>query len=99
MFQEVRERMLAHHRNLPFRWYNSFPLRSDDTSVLFTNATITPFKRFFSEPQNIPHNYALIQTCLRVGGGAGQPEYARTRPNYSSLFEMFGSGMFGGSLQ
>ena len=74
--------------------YDTFPLISNDPTVLFTNATITPFKHFF-DGDVVPHNYALAQRCLRVGGGAGELETARINPNYSSLFEMFGSGLFG----
>ncbi|MEK7113737.1 MAG: alanine--tRNA ligase-related protein, partial [Patescibacteria group bacterium] len=94
MFIEIKNTLLEHHRTRGFVLYDTFPLVSNDPTVLFTNATITPFKHFF-DGDVVPHNYALVQRCLRVGGGAGELETARINPNYSSLFEMFGSGLFG----
>ncbi len=91
---EINRRLLGYHRDHGFRIYDSFPLVSDDPTLIFTNATITPFKHLFLE-ESPPHDYALVQQCLRVGGGAGNPDIARTKENYSSVFEMFGSGCFG----
>jgi len=91
---KIKDALLEHHRKLGFVLYDTFPLISNDPSVLFTNATITPFKHFFDGGET-SHNYALVQRCLRVGGGAGELETARANLNYSSLFEMFGSGLFG----
>ncbi len=91
---ELKNTLFEYHRTRGFVLYDTFPLVSNDSTVLFTNATITPFKHFF-DGDVVPHNYALVQHCLRVGGGAGELETARINPNYSSLFEMFGSGFFG----
>lgn len=90
---EINQKLLEFHRNKGFKIYESFPLVSDDSTLLFTNATITPFKKLFLELEK-PHNYALVQHCLRVGGRAGNLAFAKVNPNYSSLFEMFGSGCF-----
>lgn len=94
MNQQLRTALLEYHRSCGFVLHESFPLVTNDPTVLFTNATITPFKHFFESPDVTPHNYALIQRCLRVGGGAGGLETAQKNPNYSSLFEMFGCGLF-----
>ncbi|MEK7145061.1 MAG: alanine--tRNA ligase-related protein [Patescibacteria group bacterium] len=94
MNQQLRESLLEYHRIRDFVLYESFPLVTNDPTVLFTNATITPFKHFFENQDVTPHNYALIQQCLRVGGGAGGLETAQQDPNYSSLFDMFGCGLF-----
>ncbi|MSR79045.1 MAG: hypothetical protein EXS59_02780 [Candidatus Taylorbacteria bacterium] len=94
MNQLLRKSLLEYHRIRGFVLYESFPLVTDDPTVLFTNATVTPFKHFFGNQDVTPHNYALIQRCLRVGGGAGGLETAQQNPNYSSLFEMFGCGLF-----
>ena len=99
MIKQIKESLLAYHQARGFTLYESFPLVTDDPTVLFTNATITPFKHFFGDRDATPHNYALIQRCLRVGGGAGELETARADPNYSSFFEMFGSGLFGCSYR
>jgi len=94
VIKQIKESLLAYHQARGFTLYESFPLATDDPTVLFTNATITPFKHFFGDRDATPHNYALVQRCLRVGGGAGELETARVDPNYSSFFEMFGSGLF-----
>jgi alanyl-tRNA synthetase len=99
MIRRIKEWLLEYHKERGFVWYESFPLITDDPTVLFVNATITPFKNFFTDSCIIPHNYALIQRCLRVGGGATQFEEARVNANHSSLFEMFGSGLFNYSCQ
>ena len=91
---EINRKLLDYHREHGFRIYNSFPLVSDDPTLIFNNATITPFKYLFIEEET-PHDYALVQQCLRVGGGAGNPDIARIEANYASVFEMFGSGCFG----
>ncbi len=39
-------------------------------------------------------NYALVQKCLRLGGASGNLDTPRTNPNFTSLFEMLGSGLF-----
>lgn len=90
----INSKLIAYHRDRGIRIYESFPLISSDPTLIFTNATITPFKHLFTE-QGAAHNYGLVQHCLRVGGGAGDPSLARISANYSSLFEMFGSGCFG----
>lgn len=91
---DIKRTMIRYHRDRGFVLYDTFPLISDDPTVLFTNATITPFKHFF-DSDIIPHNYALVQHCLRLRSSAGELETARANPNHSSLFEMFGSGLFG----
>lgn len=95
MIEQIKENLIEYHRGRGFAIYESFPLLAKDPTVLFVGATITPFKHFFSDPSTIPHNYALIQRCLRVGGGAGEINTAYEGLNYSSLFDMFGSGLFG----
>lgn len=89
----IKQELLKYHQKRGFVLYDTFPLISKDPSVLFVNATITPFKHLFDGCEN-PHNYALVQQCLRVGGGVGELETARLNPSYSSLFDMFGSGLF-----
>lgn len=39
-------------------------------------------------------NFALVQKCLRLGGASGDLETPRSNLNYSSIFEMLGSGLF-----
>lgn len=99
MIQQIKKTLLEYHKVRGFTLYESFPLLTKDPSVLFTNATITPFKHLFVAPDGTPENFALVQRCLRVGGGAGSPEAAYRDANYSSLFHMFGSGLFGTTIE
>lgn len=89
----IKSTFLEYHRDKGFDTHESFPLVIEDPTVLFTNATITPFKPMFSGELDFA-NFALVQRCLRLGGTGGTPETARTNPNYTSLFNMLGSGVF-----
>lgn len=94
MIEQIKKALIEYHQSKGFTLYESLPLLTKDPTVLFVGATITPFKHFFSDPSVTPHSYAVIQRCLRVGGGAGELNTAYEELNYSSLFEMFGSGLF-----
>lgn len=93
VMESIQSNFLEYHRNKGFATHESFPLVIEDPTLLFTNATITPFKPMFSG--EVPFaNFALSQRCLRLGGTGGTAETARTNPNYTSLFNMLGSGVF-----
>lgn len=89
----VRSTFLEYHRDKGFETHESFPLVIEDPTVLFTNATITPFKPMFAGDTEFS-DFALVQRCLRLGGTGGTTEAARQNPNYTSLFDMLGSGVF-----
>ncbi len=89
----IKEIFLDYHRGQGFRIHESFPLVADDPTVLFTNATITPFKAMFTGASK-RENFALVQKCLRMGGTGGNVQAARLNPNYTSIFDMLGSGLF-----
>lgn len=93
MLETLKERFLDYHRAQGFSVYPSFPLVAKDPTVLFTNATVTPFKSMFMGVQE-RQNYALVQRCLRLGGTGGDIESHRSNTNYASLFNMLGSGLF-----
>lgn len=93
MIAFLKEKFLSYHRARGFGIYESFPLVIDDPTVLFTNATITPFKPMFTGLEQRV-NYALVQKCLRMGGAGGNLETPRSNINYTSLFDMLGSGLF-----
>lgn len=91
--ESIQSSFLEYHRDKGFAVHESFPLVIEDPTILFTNATITPFKPMFSG--EVPFvDFALVQRCLRIGGTGGTPEAARTNPGYTSLFNMLGSGVF-----
>lgn len=91
--ESIKTSFLEHHEDRGFSTPEPFPLVIDDPTVLFTNATITPFKSMFSG--EVPFDdFALVQRCLRLGGTGGTVETARTNTDYTSLFDMLGSGHF-----
>lgn len=90
---EIKASLLDFHKKMGYTIFESFPLISDDSTVLFTNAAITPFKEFFADPFISPLNYALIQKCVRVGG-ASELEKIGINAHCLTFFEMFGSGLF-----
>jgi alanyl-tRNA synthetase len=91
--ESIQSTFLEYHRDKGFATHDSFPLVVEDPTILFTNATITPFKPMFSG--EVPFaDFALVQRCLRLGGTGGTPEAARTNADYTSLFNMLGSGVF-----
>lgn len=91
--ESIKSSFLEFHQDRGFTTHDSFPLVIDDPTVLFTNATITPFKPMFSGNMDFS-NFALIQKCLRLGGTGGTVDTARVDINYASLFHMLGSGLF-----
>ncbi len=93
MLNALKATFLDSHRVRGFRIHESFPLVIQDPTVLFTNATITPFKSMFTGAEK-RENYALVQRCLRLGGTGGNLETPRSNLSYTSLFDMLGSGLF-----
>lgn len=91
--EQIKTVLLEYHRKKGYKIFKSFPLVSDDPTVMFTNSTITPFKKWFTDSSIKPQNYALVQNCLRVGG-ADELNLVGFNPYYHTFFEMFGSGTF-----
>jgi alanyl-tRNA synthetase len=92
--KEIKQKLLKFHKDRGYRIFDPFPLVSTDPTVMFINATITPFKNWFTDSLVRPMNFALIQGCLRTGG-ASNIEVVGVNPYYFTFFEMFGSGTFG----
>ena len=91
--EQTKSVLLKYHQKKGYEIFKSFPLMLGDSTVMFTNSTITPFKKWFISPSVKPRNYALIQSCLRVGG-ASELVLVGFNPYYHTFFEMFGSGTF-----
>ena len=91
--QEIKTTLFVFHRSRGYRIFKPTPLVSIDPTVMFINATITPFKSYFSGDTIQPESYALIQGCLRMGG-ASELGVVGVNPHYFTFFEMFGSGVF-----
>lgn len=96
MNADLQDRFLDFHRVRGFHVHESFPLVINDPTILFTNATVTPFKSMFLGPTE-RKNFALVQKCLRLGGSGGDLETPRSNRNYGSVFDMLGSGLFDAS--
>jgi alanyl-tRNA synthetase len=97
LVKQIKLALLDYHKNKGYRIFSSFPLVSDDPTVMFINATITPFKHYFLNEEQ-PINYAFIQRCFRMGG-ASELDLVGINPYYHTFFEMFGSGTFSASYQ
>ena len=68
--QEIRATLIQYHEKEGYEIFPSFPLISNDVTVMFVNATITPFKSWFVDNRKKAKNYALIQNCFRMGGAS-----------------------------
>lgn len=90
---EIKKILLDYHAKKDYKIFESFPIISQDPTVMFTNAAITPFKHYFTNLNKSPRNYALIQKCFRMGG-ASELESVGNNPYSHTFFEMFGSGTF-----
>jgi len=69
----------------------------DDPTLLFTNAGMVQFKKYFLgelEPDYI--NVATCQRCLRAGGKHNDLENVGKTARHMTLFEMLGNFSFGG---
>lgn len=97
MIQGLKDLFLEFHRKAGFRLYETFPLVIDDPTILFTNATVTPFKPMFMGVAE-KESFALVQRCLRLGGSGGDLDSLRSNTNHASLFDMLGSGFFNVNL-
>lgn len=93
LVQEIKKRFIEFHEENGFQIHQSFPLVINDPTILFTNSTVAPFKKMFTGELE-QKNFALIQECLRIGGSAGNLETPRKNLNFTSIFEMLGSGFF-----
>jgi alanyl-tRNA synthetase len=94
---EIKAALVGFYGRHGYEICDSRPLLADDPSVMFINATITPFKHRYTSPFR-PTNFALIQNCLRMGG-ASDLETVGVNPYYFVFFEMFGGGCFLGDAR
>lgn len=92
--REIKSLLLSFHSKRGYKIFESFPLVANDPTVMFTNATVTPFKSWFTDFNAKSCNFALIQRCFRAGGSSSMNEIGRN-PNAHVFFEMFGTGTFG----
>ncbi|MDP2820758.1 MAG: alanine--tRNA ligase-related protein [bacterium] len=91
--QEIKSGLIRCHKKRGYKIYESFPILSEDPTVMFTNAAITPFKHLFLNSKKEPENFAIIQNCFRMGGST-EMDLIGVNPYCHTFFEMFGSGTF-----
>lgn len=91
--EEVKKRLLEFCKARDYQIYKSFPIIPKDNDLLFVNASITPFKNLLVSG-NSPKNIALIQKCVRAGGGAYSLEEINKSNYCNTFFEMFGCVIF-----
>jgi alanyl-tRNA synthetase len=91
---KIKELLIDYHKGKGYEIFDSFPILSDDPTLLFVNATITPLKNVFTDPSKKANNFALIQRCFRAGGSQSLKKVGYD-PSLTSFFEMFGTGSFG----
>lgn len=90
--QTLKSELIQFHASEGFEIYESFPLLCNDPTLLFTNATITPFKdRHLGMGEST--DYALIQKCFRTGGATNIEDIGVNEQSFT-YFEMFGAGIF-----
>lgn len=81
------------HKVLP----SSSLVPQDDPTLLFTNAGMVQFKKYFlGEIEPDFRNVATVQRCIRAGGKHNDLENVGRTARHMTLFEMLGNFSFGG---
>src|SRR4030067_1705004 len=94
---ETREKFLKYFQS---RGHQLFPSSSlvpqDDPSLLFTNAGMNQFKKFFLGLEKRDYKRAVsAQKCMRAGGKHNDLENVGLTIGHHTFFEMLGNFSFG----
>ncbi|KAJ2877917.1 hypothetical protein FB639_003575, partial [Coemansia asiatica] len=94
---EIRERytkFFANNGHTPLASSDIVPKR--DSTLLFTNAGMVPFKQFFLNPMSAPYKMVTsVQKCVRAGGKHNDLDQVGYTPRHHTFFEMLGNFSFG----
>ena len=94
---DIREEFLKYFESKNHHRVLSAPLVPDDSTLLFNNAGMVPFKSIFTGEIPTPTNprATSCQTCLRAGGKHNDLENVGYTARHHTFFEMMGNFSFG----
>ena len=94
---DIRQAFLDFFASKGHKVYDSSPLVPDDTTLLFTNAGMVPFKTIFTGEVPVPNPPRAVscQTCIRAGGKHNDLENVGHTARHHTFFEMLGNFSFG----
>lgn len=94
---DIREEFLEFFRKKGHTIVPSAPLVPQDSSLLFVNAGMVPFKSIFTGeiPRPNPPRDTSCQTCIRAGGKHNDLDNVGYTARHHTFFEMLGNFSFG----
>ncbi|KAJ1936291.1 hypothetical protein FBU59_005100, partial [Linderina macrospora] len=94
---EIRERYIKFfERNGHTHQSSSDIVPKNDSTLLFTNAGMVPFKQYFLNPSTAPFKtVTTVQKCVRAGGKHNDLDQVGYTPRHHTFFEMLGNFSFG----
>jgi alanyl-tRNA synthetase len=94
---DIRAEFLNYFEQKGHKLVPSAPLVPDDTTLLFVNAGMVPFKSIFTGeiPRPKPPRATSCQTCIRAGGKHNDLDNVGYTARHHTFFEMLGNFSFG----
>lgn len=94
---DIRKEFLNFFESKGHKVFSSAPLVPDDSTLLFTNAGMVPFKHIFTgEVPALDFSKATsCQTCIRAGGKHNDLDNVGYTARHHTFFEMLGNFSFG----